>query len=64
MKKGGNKIYVTKCHDRDIYMKDGKKFSHYISHTSVYFRMVNVKSNNLSIQSSIPQYISNELPRK
>ena len=45
-------------------MKDGKKFSHYISHTSVDFRMVNVKSNNLSIQSSIPKYISNELPRK
>jgi len=26
---------MAKCHDREIYMKDGKKFSHYISHTSV-----------------------------
>jgi len=26
---------VAKCHDREIYMKDGKNFSHYISHTSV-----------------------------
>ena len=26
---------MTKCHDREIYMKDGKNVSHYISHTSV-----------------------------
>ena len=26
---------MAKCHDQEIYMKDGKNFSHYISHTSV-----------------------------
>jgi len=44
-------------------MKDGKKFSHYISHTSVDIEWLMLSQITL-VYNLRSQYISNDLPRK
>ena len=54
---------MAKCHDREIYMKDGKKFTHCILHTFVDIEWWMLSQITL-VYNLRSQYISNDLPRK